>query len=323
AELERRGPAVPERAADFARHGEPAGHGTVGHQPNDAAAAAQPSRPAYRSPGISDLHPQAPSSRPERTPASASRSFDASVSPPVNVAAVPRPPLPGVVRHTETVHVTTRHTIVDQPGDVPGPGMGHGRVYGAQDAGGHWAPEPSIPAATGPGPDSWAPEPRPQRRDGIDDGRLPYDRPGPEPDEEAGWSDLRAGDRWASVRADEQGRELRMGERRAAVRADGSGTEFRIEDRWAAVRQEEPGWNGTGGEPGAGGRALPAGEPSGSWQQPSGSWGQRWDEPAREPVRRGNRRRSDEEYGLSPEDRASGGGRAPRVDFDPSDDRWR
>ncbi|HEX5594799.1 MAG TPA: hypothetical protein VFX61_02085, partial [Micromonosporaceae bacterium] len=46
AELERRGPAVPERAADFARHGEPAGHGTVGHQPNDAAAAAQPSRPA-------------------------------------------------------------------------------------------------------------------------------------------------------------------------------------------------------------------------------------------------------------------------------------
>ena len=51
---------------------------------------------------------------------------------------------------------------------------------------------------------------------------------------------VRTGDRWASVRSDERGRELRMGERRAAVRADESGTELRIEDRWAAVRRDEP-----------------------------------------------------------------------------------
>src|SRR5947207_10012399 len=51
---------------------------------------------------------------------------------------------------------------------------------------------------------------------------------------------VRTGDRWASVRSDERGRELRMGERRAAVRADESGTELRIEDRWAAVRRDGP-----------------------------------------------------------------------------------
>jgi hypothetical protein len=50
---------------------------------------------------------------------------------------------------------------------------------------------------------------------------------------------VRTGDRWASVRSDERGRELRMGERRAAVHADESGTEVRIEDRWAAVLREE------------------------------------------------------------------------------------
>ncbi len=50
------------------------------------------------------------------------------------------------------------------------------------------------------------------------------------------WSELRSGNRWASLRDDEHGREVRVGERRAAVHADGGGTEYRLEDRWASVR---------------------------------------------------------------------------------------
>jgi hypothetical protein len=50
---------------------------------------------------------------------------------------------------------------------------------------------------------------------------------------------LHGGDRWATVRSDDRGRELRVGERRTAVHADESGTELRMEDRWAAVRRDE------------------------------------------------------------------------------------
>ncbi|MFG1675639.1 hypothetical protein [Micromonospora sp. NPDC049282] len=100
-----------------------------------------------------------------------------------------------------------------------------------------------------------------------------------EPDGE-NWSELRAGNRWAAVRDDGQGREFRVGERRAAVHADGGGTEYRIEDRWAAVR----GASGEYGnqprhdpEPSYGGSSRRDPDPSyggsGSWQDPEPSYG--------------------------------------------------
>ncbi|WBB74098.1 hypothetical protein O7602_00595 [Micromonospora sp. WMMD1128] len=89
-----------------------------------------------------------------------------------------------------------------------------------------------------------------------------------EPDGEH-WSEMRAGNRWAAVHDDGQGRELRVGERRAAVHADGGGTEYRIEDRWAAVRGVSPGADDAGsvrhdpdpggGWPGENPPALPSG----------------------------------------------------------------
>ncbi|WBB78872.1 hypothetical protein O7606_22135 [Micromonospora sp. WMMD882] len=204
------------------------------------------------------------------------------------------PPRPvGVVRHTETVHVTTRHTIVDGAAPEPVPGNVYGRwtpppeeqpwPASGQAAADHWDGYPPRPDArsrsgrpresTWPAPErddrhspgGWAgpeetrehaPWPEPGRYgrpaagpDRSDDDRgwdAPDERPGrgrQYPAQEDGgqrWSDVRAGDRWAAVRADEHGRELRMGERRAEVRADGAGTELRVEDRWATVRQDDP-----------------------------------------------------------------------------------
>jgi hypothetical protein len=49
-----------------------------------------------------------------------------------------------------------------------------------------------------------------------------------------------SGDRWASVRDDDRGRELRIGERRSSIRSDDHGTEYRVEDRWAALRRDDP-----------------------------------------------------------------------------------
>src|SRR5262249_20583687 len=57
-------------------------------------------------------------------------------------------------------------------------------------------------------------------------------------DGEARWEG--SGDRYASMRADEHGRELRVGERIASVRKDERGTEYRVEDRWTALRREDP-----------------------------------------------------------------------------------
>ncbi|WP_117212797.1 hypothetical protein [Allorhizocola rhizosphaerae] len=153
---------------------------------------------------------------------------------------------PGVVRHTETVQVTTRHTVMDPHDEMP-----RGTTYGR--------PAPvSVPRAEESWTDQrlreqherrreepaerWQPrEPREPRESYADQ------RPGLLDDDERR-PGFRAGDRWASVRSDDRGRELRMGERRAALHSDGSGTELRIEDRWAAVRRE-------------------AGLPAQSWQQ--------------------------------------------------------
>ncbi|SCL62429.1 hypothetical protein GA0070606_3621 [Micromonospora citrea] len=81
----------------------------------------------------------------------------------------------GVVRHTETVHVTTRHTIVDGAASVPGdPGTRYGTGYA-----GRWSPAPEERSwaggsderpGTGQADDrSWAdhgdPDDRPRRDD--------------------------------------------------------------------------------------------------------------------------------------------------------------
>ncbi|MEU1749541.1 hypothetical protein, partial [Micromonospora arida] len=206
----------------------------------------------------------------------------------------------GVVRHTETVHVTTRHTVVDG-----GPAEPAGR-YGGGYAG-QWTPPAQEWTRGGdaeqpPRPSGRArsePEQHPRAGYGVEPGRTgrrdepewtdrrdayaqpdepapasrshrtperpaaeswdsPDDRgwseqrdragaPAPQPgpplradDTGEYWSQLRAGDRWAAVRDDENGRELRVGERRAEVHADATGTEYRVADRWAAVRHEEP-----------------------------------------------------------------------------------
>ncbi|MFG2011978.1 hypothetical protein ACGFNF_23255 [Micromonospora sp. NPDC048868] len=186
----------------------------------------------------------------------------------------------GVVRHTETVHVTTRHTIVDGAAPVSGE---RGARYGGGYAG-RWSPEqeeerpwPGEPDDRAePGEREWSAEPGGRQRSGGRDERewpgrhdergQQRDEPGrgvagapgwdapaeargrgrAYPPDEAGaesgeyWSQLRAGDRWAAVRDDDRGRELRVGERRAEVHADATGTEYRVADRWASVRRDEP-----------------------------------------------------------------------------------
>ena len=171
----------------------------------------------------------------------------------------------GVVRHTETVQVTTRQTIVD-PHE-----SSRGTVYGGGGNGydsGEFGRSDSGPAQRAarwgePVEESWTEqrlrerlgqrvgETRSEQRSANGDGRRSRAY---EPDDEdsggdswsggSSWSARRTGpgsveDRWASVRSDDRGRELRMGERRAAMHADDSGTELRIEDRWASVLREE------------------------------------------------------------------------------------
>ncbi|MEV6693285.1 hypothetical protein AB0M35_17625 [Micromonospora sp. NPDC051196] len=186
----------------------------------------------------------------------------------------------GVVRHTETVHVTTRHTIVD------GGGVGEsGPRYGGYAA--PWSAHQGERPRGGDRDDRPAPREEPPAyrddrsayRDGSgyrDDGSGYRDeRPGRRDERDWGasrderswgdggqqwessaevtpgrsqraddtgeyWAQLRAGDRWAAVRDDDRGRELRVGERHAEVNADHSGTEYRMADRWASVRRDEP-----------------------------------------------------------------------------------
>lgn len=169
--------------------------------------------------------PPPPSSTPQR---------HAAPSPAVHQPAPRAGMPPGVVRHTETVQVTTRHTVMDPHDDAP-----RGTTYG----------RPSAPVPP-PREESWTDQ---RLREQLDRGRDPGADSWQQPPQESyddRWSapsrlddddrrpGVRAGDRWASLRSDDRGRELRMGERRAAMHSDGSGTELRIEDRWAAVRRE-------------------------------------------------------------------------------------
>ncbi|GIH08363.1 hypothetical protein Rhe02_64300 [Rhizocola hellebori] len=176
---------------------------------------------------------------------------------------------PGVLRHTETVQVTTRHTIMDPHEDAS-----RGTTYGTrQPIASRGAVQPHHDRddyrddyrerdrdqyrerddyRERDREESWTEqrlrEQLDRRRDANDSGAA-VDRwqrdshddrwVGPVIDEEDDRRPaVRAGDRWASVRSDDHGRELRMGERRAGVYSDGRGTEVRIEDRWAAVRRE-------------------------------------------------------------------------------------
>jgi hypothetical protein len=149
---------------------------------------------------------------------------------------------PGLVRHTETVQVTTRHTVMDPHEERAGAHGSRQAIHNGQN--GHSY-----------GDDSWSDQ---RLRD-----QLERRREASEPISPSGWREspeerwaapvsderngMRAGDRWASLHSDDRGREFRVGERRAAMHSDGyGGTELRIEDRWAAVRREHgldgPGW---------------------------------------------------------------------------------
>ncbi|MFG1881202.1 hypothetical protein [Micromonospora sp. NPDC049102] len=307
----------------------------------------------------------------------------------------------GVVRHTETVHVTTRHTVVDGGGTAEPAGRYGGgyagqwtppaqewtRGGGAQGRARSWddAEEPRSgyaddrdrraddrtwgaqqgprgeSAPTGPrdgsargGPergdeeprwaaprdepewtdqrDAYAPADEPawdgraQRRgwsEQVEPERAGAPQPGPAlraDDTGEYWSQLRAGDRWAAARDDENGRELHVGERRAEVHADATGTEYRMADRWASVRHEEarregprrhedPRW------PDERRPALPVGgvPVPDEWRPPR----QRGREPETAPEQQGGRRRVDERYGYPPQDDA------PRAGGAPVTDRWR
>ncbi|WBC02744.1 hypothetical protein [Micromonospora sp. WMMA1976] len=284
----------------------------------------------------------------------------------------------GVVHHTETVHVTTRHTIVgggepagsryggfpggwsdedrsrgtdpadqwraghresgrdDRTGRRAGPDDG-GWGTGAGDDGHSWTdpgrlgaehPWAGVGRATA-GEQGWsgrtagggwssghdqgrtaAEEQRQWSGAGEDRaGRAASTWPAAgEPADRAGaggdqWSEMRAGNRWAAVRDDGDGREIRLGERRAAVHADGGGTEYRVEDRWASVRGGRPDASGPDGtdDRWSGEReshpALPAGgvpvpdewrpptQRSGQpeWRQPPPEWHRpepEWSQPA-------------------------------------------
>jgi len=138
----------------------------------------------------------------------------------------------GRVRHTETVQVTTRQTIVDPLSGDPG----RGTVYGAGQQG-----YGQASYGTGSYPTRAAETPSAEWSIPSQRGRRSA-----EPDESS-WRDPRAYEPQTGTNyggreeATGDGRysELRMGERRAAMRSDDTGTEMRIEDRWAAVRREE------------------------------------------------------------------------------------
>ncbi|GIF65113.1 hypothetical protein Ais01nite_31480 [Asanoa ishikariensis] len=218
---------------------------------------------------------------PQPAMASPSRTYGAPAE--GTAAGAARPPrarVPGgVVRHTETVQVTTRHTVVDGRGGGGGT-YGTGDVYGEryQDENRYGA-DSRYGEDKRYGDDSRQGEGEYGSRRTQDDaadydgggyGRrrradeepaaswgssgeesftdrrlreLRADQPaierGDAPAYDDQWSSSRGGDRWAAVRSDDRGRELRMGERRASVRADESGTEYRVEDRWAAVRRDD------------------------------------------------------------------------------------
>jgi hypothetical protein len=163
-------------------------------------------------------------------------------------AAQPHPagPVPaGVVRHTETVQVTTRSTVVDPHAEEPHH-AGRDQAWAGQAPPRRTANVYGSPVRPEPAPsyeESWTEQQLRKRLADADAARnapaAPAGHSSQAPDDAERWSRMRAGDRWASLRSDEHGRELRMGERRASMHADESGAEVRYEDRWASIRRDD------------------------------------------------------------------------------------
>jgi hypothetical protein len=302
----------------------------------------------------------------------------------------------GVVRHTETVQVTTRQTIVDgDRGTVYG-GSGSGNVYGGSSGNAYGSgtgnvygsarvaepasapPHSHSPSHSHPPEESWTEQrlrerlaevrgdPRWESRSGEfraqprheeprreerrdeprDDFRAEPRRPRPyerddEPTDDARWTGLRAGDRWAEVRADERGHEVRMGERWAEVRRDDgrrddgrrrdarhtaeTRRERRERENWSSgeyreYREEPTTWSGASwGHAGAPGRAgaAPAGRASvppalpASGPEPASAWTDSWRDDR-------ERERERERYEPGPANP-----RPRRPEYEMSDERWR
>ena len=147
-----------------------------------------------------------------------------------DVRPEPAPRQVGVVHHTETVHVTTRHTIVDGAGADPVAGNLYGGGYA-----GRWSPAPEERP--------WAGEPEDRSRSGY-----------AEPDQR-GWSSEdrpwtgQAGGRddrpWAGPAAARDDHSWAPDDDRAAAGPADRWAGEHDERSWAAP-QEEPGWAGQG-----------------------------------------------------------------------------
>ncbi|MEV4768571.1 hypothetical protein [Micromonospora humida] len=184
----------------------------------------------------------------------------------------------GVVRHTETVHVTTRHTVVDGPDPSGGYGGGYAGRWASGGDESSWAggePERSWSAPSEPTGRGWSAPPedrsRAARPASRDERAWPaaagpaWSTPGddrPEPGrpewsagggEAGGWSAggrsgwaggraespaPRAGDRWGQDRAEPPARQARAGDRWAEARDEGRAREVRVGERHAEARAD-------------------------------------------------------------------------------------
>ncbi|NYT95969.1 hypothetical protein [Salinispora sp. H7-4] len=233
------------------------GHLPGGHSPAGAAGAYAAFRPSTGEHGADDRFAGQPGTeRPART-------YGATAGPAGTYGATaggvwsPEPegrhaaPLRGVVRHTETVHVT-RHTVVD----------GARNPAGARDYDRGWPSGPDAPSwAEDRERRSWPAAQDEVRRAGADGsadrswsergGRARDARGQGEPPEVAragaqwdaqGWADQSDGRGWDDGRSDRGGVDQHGGELVAGGDAEGEyWSQLRAGNRWAAVREDERG----------------------------------------------------------------------------------
>ncbi|HEY6595236.1 MAG TPA: hypothetical protein VI011_14250 [Asanoa sp.] len=226
---------------------------TAGYQlPSYAAAAARPS-PAY--PGTQPYAATSAAALPaQRFPA------------PVPASQAGQPHAGGLFRHTETVQVTTRHTVVDDRADGSGNVYGSRRHreddepayrggdhrqgdHGATDhrAAGHRSAEPDSYHSGGYRPDEHYPHSEYDYRYGRSDDHDRYGRsegyraddyPAAAAPEES-WTE-----RWLRERRrddDQPYSGVSAGDRWAAVRTGGGGRELRLGERRAELQADEAG----------------------------------------------------------------------------------
>ncbi|MFI6261256.1 hypothetical protein [Micromonospora sp. NPDC051006] len=263
----------PDPAGVYGERPEPAG--VYGERPDPAGVYGERPEPARgygERPGPAGVHGERPGSAGvyggDRPAAAQPGVYGAAARPAEHdgrAAAEPHRPV-GMVRHTETVHVTTRHTIVDGGSAEPAGGRYGGGYAGA------WSPPAEERAWGGSRPDehSWAgtgPEERSRPGYAAPDERS---RPGddrrwagqPDPRAESGWEGQRdergradrRDDRSRSAPEDQRGwseqpvaGEPSWGvpaERPGPERPDDTGqywAQLRAGDRWAAVRDDDRG----------------------------------------------------------------------------------